>query len=316
MAQPVDSFGRTIDTLRMSVTNLCNERCIYCMPSECESKRAHIEELSIDELFDIVKAAAELGISKIRLTGGEPLIRQGLLDLCRRICNLDKIKELCITTNGLLLSNMASELAQAGVNRINMSLDTLKEYRYREITRVGTLGKALDGLHAALANFKSVKINTVLIGGVNDDEIGDFIELTRNEPIEVRFLELMPIGECIGWGKERFVSADEVLRRFPSHRKIENSGVAERYKLDGYTGTVGLIRPISSCFCADCSRIRVTSDGMLKPCLHSNAEIPLRGLTGDTIKEKILSGIMQKPARHTLSLFGSESGRHMNEIGG
>lgn len=309
-----DGFGRTVDTLRLSVGDLCNERCIYCMPDSGVEKRAHKDVLSIEELAKIGEAAIACGIEKIRLTGGEPLVRRGIVALCERLGGLC---ELCMTTNGLLLPPMASQLKAAGVSRLNLSLDSLRAERYAAITRRGTLEDAIHGLECALAaGFAKVKINMVLMGGINDDEIGDFIALTKERPIEVRFLELMPMGECACWPKGRFVSANDVLRRFPALEAIGREGVSERFRMPGYAGEVGLIRPMSGCFCEACRRIRVTSDGMLKPCLHSDMELPIRGLHGEELMRAIRAGVAAKPMKHALAQSGSRAGRDMNEIGG
>lgn len=316
MAYVTDGFNRRIDTLRLSVTDLCNERCIYCMPPEGVKKLDHADILTLEELREIAEAAVSLGVEKIRLTGGEPLVRRGVLDLCGALGRIDGLRELCITTNGLLLPDMSGALKAVGVSRVNMSLDTLKPERYKEITRTGTLDEALRGLDAALSHFGFVKLNVVLMGGVNDDEIEDFVALTKSEPLEVRFLELMPMGECAGWHKERFIKADVVLARCPELAPIGRSGVAERFKAPDHRGTVGLIRPLSACFCDTCSRIRVTADGMLKPCLHSDTELPLRGLHGDALKQAIIEGVRMKPVGHSLGARASDTHRSMNEIGG
>ncbi|MEG0269819.1 MAG: GTP 3',8-cyclase MoaA [Clostridia bacterium] len=312
-----DAYGRVIDTLRLSVTDLCNERCIYCMPACGVPKRAHADMLSLEELGEIATAAVDCGITKIRLTGGEPLVRKGFAALCQSLGALPKLRELCLTTNGTLLPPMAKALHEAGLSRVNLSLDSLKPERYAAITRRGTLQEALKGLESALnAGFTQVKLNMVLMGGVNDDEILDFIALTKDHPIEVRFLELMPMGECASWPLERFVSADEVLKRCPALEPLGLSGVAQRYRLAGHLGTVGLIRPMSGCFCDTCSRIRVTADGMLKPCLHASLEKPLRGLHGEALLAAIREGVQCKPRAHLLSQGSSSAQRLMNEIGG
>lgn len=312
-----DGFGRSIDTLRLSVTDLCNERCVYCMPEGGVNKRGHEDMLSLEELAEIAEAAVACGISKIRLTGGEPLVRRGVVELCEKIGALAGLGELCMTTNGLLLPPVADELRRAGIARVNLSLDSLRPERYAAITRRGTLAQALHGLHSALsAGFRQVKLNMVLMGGVNDDEIGDFIDLTKDAPIEVRFLELMPMGECACWPSSRFVSAAEVLRRFPALEPLEQAGVTQRYRMPGHQGALGLIRPLSGCFCGECGRIRITPDGMLKPCLHSDIELPLRGLHGEALRGAIRAGVALKPMRHELERGGSRAERRMNEIGG
>lgn len=312
-----DSHGRKIEYLRLSVTDYCNLRCRYCMPEDGVDRKQHHAILRVEEIIEIARAAVTLGITKIRLTGGEPLVRRGILDICRGVGALDGLKELCLTTNGLLLPQYAEALREAGVNRLNLSLDTLKPERYPLIARRGTLEEALDGLRAAeAAGFTEIKINAVLMGGVNDDEIPAFVELTRDKPWEVRFIELMPMGECADWPKERFVSAEAVLTACPGLQPAESHGVAERYQIPGYKGVVGLIRPLSHRFCGNCNRIRVTADGMLKPCLHSDVEIPLRGLHGEALKDTIAAGIRAKAGEHHMEERGSDTNRTMNQIGG
>lgn len=313
-----DSFEREITYLRVSVTDLCNLRCRYCMPEEGVEKRAHESILSVEELDEIVRAAARCGIRKIRLTGGEPLVRRGIVDICRNAAAAPGVEEVCLTTNGVLLPRMAGALREAGVSRLNISLDTMQEEKYRQITRCGTLSDAIAGLSAAReAGFARTKINCVLIGGVNDDEIADFVDLTREHDYAVRFIELMPIGQCAAWDQGRFLSADEVLARVPALAPCGTDGVSELYRVPGWRGTVGLIRPISRHFCPSCNRIRLTSDGKLKPCLHSAQEIDLRGQTGRALEQTIRQAICAKPQRHHLDGgAASESLRNMNAIGG
>ena len=287
------------------------------MPAEGVEKRAHGSILTVEECGEIGEATVKLGVRKIRLTGGEPLVRRGILDICRGLRAIPELKELCLTTNGSLLPELAQPLRKAGVDRLNISLDTLKPERFREITRLGTLAKVLDGIRAAEnAGFRGLKLDTVLMGGVNDDEIGDFLALTMEHPWEVRFIELMPMGPCAAWPKERFLPVTEVLRRFPQLEEIEPNGVARRYRLPGAVGTVGLITPMSHEFCGECRRIRVTADGKLKGCLHSREEIPLRGLHGDALTAAIQQGILQKPRQHHLTEHASDTPRTMNQIGG
>lgn len=313
----MDQYGRTIDYLRLSVTDLCNYRCRYCMPAEGVEKGPHGSILTVEELVEIGEAAVKLGVRKIRLTGGEPLVRRGILDICRGLRAIPELKELCLTTNGSLLPELAQPLREAGVDRLNISLDTLKPERFQEITRRGTLDEVMKGIRAAEdAGFQNLKLDTVLMGGVNDDEIGDFLALTMEHPWEVRFIELMAMGPCAAWPKERFLPVTEVLRRFPQLEKIRPNGVARRYRLPGAVGTAGLIAPVSYEFCGDCRRIRVTADGRLKGCLHSREEIPLRGLHGDALTEAIRRGILQKPRQHHLTEHASDTPRTMNQIGG
>ena len=283
-----DTSGRRIDYLRLSVTDLCSYRCQYCMGCEGVPKRGHHEILSIEELAQIGQAAIRCGVKKIRLTGGEPLVRRGILELCRQLRKIDGLEELTMTTNGAALPQMAAQLRAAGVDRLNVSLDTLRPERFREITRCGELEDVLRGLQAAdKAGFTDTKLNVVLLGGMNDDEIADFAALTRDRPYCVRFIELMPMGVCADWPKERFLSADAVLQAVPELEFSGQSGVSEVYRLPNAKGSVGLIRPMSHTFCGSCNRIRVTADGKLKPCLHSRQEYNLRGLSGADLEAAI-----------------------------
>lgn len=312
-----DTYGRKVDYLRLSVTDLCNYRCQYCMPEEGVCKREHKDILSVEECVEVARAAAACGVIKVRLTGGEPLVRRGILEICRGIAAIPEIGELCLTTNGSLLPELAGPLRRAGVDRLNISLDTLRPDRFAAMTRTGTLRQALDGISAAgEAGFSDLKLNAVLIGGFNDDEIGDFLALTMDHPWEVRFIELMPMGPCAGWDKGRFLSSEAVLERFPQLEPIEAQGVAMRFRLPGAKGTVGFISPLSHTFCAQCRRVRVTADGKLKSCLHSREEVNLKGLHGAELEAAIRRGILQKPAEHHLTEHASETPRNMNQIGG
>jgi len=312
-----DGFGRTIDYLRLSVTDLCNYRCRYCMPEEGVPKRAHGDILSVEECVEIGAAAVACGVEKIRLTGGEPLVRRGILDICRGLRAIPGLKELCLTTNGSLLPQFAAPLRETGVDRLNISIDTLRPDRFADITRRGTLKDALSGIRAAeAAGFSHLKLNTVLIGGFNDDEIANFVNLTRKHPWEVRFIELMPMGPCAGWERECFLSNEAVLRACPELIPLPSQGVARRYRLPEGLGTVGLISPVSHEFCAQCRRIRVTADGKLKGCLHSREEFSIRGLHGAELEDTIRRAILCKPQRHHLDAGPSGTPRNMNQIGG
>lgn len=312
-----DQYGRTVDYLRLSVTDLCNYRCRYCMDSQGVEKRPHREILSVEECVEIGAAAAACGIRKIRLTGGEPLVRRGLLDICRGLRALPGLEELCLTTNGSLLPQLAGPLREAGVDRLNISLDSLRPDRFAHLTRLGRLEDVLSGIRAAEeAGFSDLKLDTVLIGGFNDDEAGDFLRLTLEHPWEVRFIELMPMGPCASWEKSCFLPGDQILKRYPTLQQIPSEGVARRYRLPGAAGTVGLISPLSHDFCGVCRRIRVTADGKLKGCLHSAEELPLRGLHGEALEAAIRAGIAQKPPRHHLTERPSDTPRTMNQIGG
>ena len=288
------------------------------MPEGGVEKRNHEDILSVEEIAEIVRAAAVCGITKVRVTGGEPLVRRGITEICRRISDTPGIRELCMTTNGILLPKYAAELKAAGVRRLNISLDSLDPDTYRKITRIGTLESALEGVRTALdSGFDTLKINAVLIGGVNDGEILSLLELTVKYAINVRFIEVMPIGECADWAESSFLGADHVLKLAPELIDAGTDGVAKLYRLPGGLGTVGLISPISSHFCPTCNRIRVAADGMLKPCLHSAEEISLRGLSGERLEDVIRSAILKKPRKHMLDTGKiSASLRNMNAIGG
>ncbi len=311
-----DRFGRNITYLRISVTDLCNLRCKYCMPESGVKSLCHSDILSIEEIVEIVKVASKNGIKKIRLTGGEPLVRRGFINLCKQISKINEIEDIAITTNGVYLKEMADELFENKVRRINFSLDTLIKEKYNDITRRNDFDKTMESLFYAIKKGFKVKINVVLIGGFNDDEIHDFVNLANDYDLEVRFIELMQIGETANWSKNKFVSNKIVLEKVPELEFDGVSGVAKIYKIKGQKGRIGLISPISCSFCEDCNRIRLTSDGKLKPCLHSKDEINLKGLSGEELEEVFKRGIFEKPEKHHLEDGKSESARDMNKIGG
>lgn len=312
----VDSYARAITYLRISITDRCNYRCRYCMPDAGIEKCAHGDICSLEELRDMAAAAARCGVRKIRVTGGEPLVRRGAVDFCRMLAEIPGVEELCVTTNGSLLAEQAAALREAGVTHLNISLDTLKEGRFRTITRLGTLSDVLRGIEAAeRAGFEKIKLNCVLLGGVNDDEIADFAALTRAHDWQVRFIERMPMGCGRDFGA--YLPAQAVLERCPELEAISHDGVAACYRFSGAKGTVGLIAPMSHAFCSECSRVRITADGKLKPCLHSVAELSLRGLSGDELEAAIRRGILMKPERHHMDETGEpEARRGMFAIGG
>lgn len=320
-----DREGRAIEYLRLSVTDRCNCRCSYCMPAGGVPMLRHEDVCSFEELVGIVRACCELGVRKVRLTGGEPLVRRGLPELVRMLHEVPGVEELALTTNATLLAPVAGELAAAGLDRVNVSLDSLRPERYAAITRSGRLEDALAGIEAAReAGLAPLKLNCVLMGGVNDDEAADIAGIARNEAVDVRFIELMPIGEAARWPRARFVPAEAVLEAVPELGPVAGpggaplrDGVAELFSAPGWAGRVGLIRPMSHRFCFGCTRIRVTADGRLKPCLHSADEVPLRGLEGEALTKALLAGIALKPAHHGMDgTHASESARAMNEIGG
>ncbi len=314
-----DKFGREITYLRLSVTDLCNLRCRYCMPEEGVPKKDHTAMLTEDEMILAVEAAASLGITKLRITGGEPLVKKNILSICRRAARVPGIREVCMTTNGIRLPELAVPLREAGVRRLNISLDTLDPDKYAQITRCGALSDALAGIHAALgAGFEKIKLNAVLIGGFNDDEIEEMAKLTLRYPLDMRFIELMPMGEN-GFGKEAYLPYTEVLRRLPELMPLPGEGgAAKLYRLPGALGNVGLISPVSAHFCSGCNRLRLTADGKLKPCLHSSAEYPIKGLDKAGMAAVMEEAILGKPEWHGLLDYAnrSQSARSMNRIGG
>ena len=316
----IDRLGRNITYLRLSVTDKCNLRCRYCMPAEGVCKKSHADMLTEDETILAVEAAASLGIRKVRITGGEPLIKKNIVSICRRTAAVDGIEEVCLTTNGILLPQLGKDLKEAGVKRINLSLDTLDPEKYNSITRIGNLENFRAGLDAALAiGFEKVKINTVLIGGFNDNEIDTLANLTREFPVDVRFIELMPMVESAEFGEEAYIPYSKVLEHLPQAVPVpRNGGVAKLYRLPDAKGNIGLISPVSAHFCKECNRLRLTADGKLKPCLHAADEYTVKGLGFEEMKEVMAKAIWNKPSWHgDLDAFHrSHAGRNMNEIGG
>lgn len=318
-----DNQGRKINYLRISVTDRCNLRCKYCMPEKGINKTIHDNILRIEEIEEIVKASGKLGIDKVRITGGEPLIRNGIIDLIGRINNVPEIKDVAITTNGLLLEDFAQDLKKAGLKRVNISIDTLNSKKYKKITRGGDLDKVMRGIRKAKKiGLTPIKLNVVLIGGFNDDETNEFLKLTLEEDIDVRFIELMPIGEASTWAKKNFIPNTMILKKHPQlipQFEAEKGSPAKYYKLPYGKGKIGLINPISSHFCNSCNRIRITSDGKIKPCLHSSGEIDIRELMEEnmTIEEIMKFAIGDKPKSHRMNDNGFiPIKRNMHQIGG
>ena len=316
----IDSFGREITYMRISVTELCNLRCRYCMPEDGVCKKSHEEMLTEDEMILAVEAAASLGIRKLRITGGEPLIKRNIVSICRRAAAVPGIQEVCITTNGILLPKLAVPLREAGVSRVNISLDTLDAEKFRYISRVGELEQALAGIHAALdAGFDKIKLNAVLIGGFNDDEIPALAGLTQRYPLDVRFIELMPMYDSGDFGPEAFIPYRVVLEKLPELvEEAPDGSVAKLYRLPGAQGSIGLISPISAHFCSECNRIRLTADGRIKPCLHSGDEYSLKGKDFEGMAAELRHAILHKPSWHGAldAVNRSRAGRNMNQIGG
>ena len=316
----IDRLGRNITYLRISVTDKCNLRCRYCMPEDGICKKSHVDMLTEDEFITAVEAAAALGITKVRITGGEPLVRKNIVSICRRTAEVEGIEEVCLTTNGVLLPQLAKPLKEAGVKRLNLSLDTLNPEKYAYITRIGTLDHFKAGLDAAFeAGFEKIKINSVLIGGFNDNEIVDLANLTMQYPLDMRFIELMPMYDSGDFGMDAYLPYSKVLEKLPEAVAVpHDGGVAKLYRLPGAKGNIGLISPVSAHFCGECNRLRLTADGKLKPCLHAPDEYSVKGLNFDGMKAVMEQAIWNKPAWHgdLDAVNRSKAGRNMNEIGG
>lgn len=312
----VDNYGRTISYLRLSVTDLCNLRCRYCMPEAGVCKKRHEDMLTEDEMVTAVTAAAQLGIRKLRITGGEPLVKKNILSICRRTAAVPGIDEVCVTTNGVLLKDFAENLKKSGVKRLNISLDTLNGEKFSRITRGGNLQAVLSGIDAALsAGFRKIKINAVLMGGFNDDEINELAQLTMKQSVDVRFIELMPMVDT-GYKDFDYLPASVVLDRVPGLEPLSVDGVAKLYRLPGAVGNVGLISPVSDNFCDGCNRIRLTADGRFKPCLHAPEEFSVKGMDVTEMMEQFRRAVLAKPRWHGEFSARSKAGREMNEIGG
>jgi cyclic pyranopterin phosphate synthase len=330
-----DQYCRPIDYLRVSVTDRCNLRCIYCMPEEGVQLCSHDEILRYDEIVAVVRAAAELGISKIRLTGGEPLARLGIVDLVRELAAVPDIEDLAMTTNGTLLARYAADLAEAGLKRVNISLDTLQPERFHAITRRGDLRDVLVGIDAASsAGLTPVKINAVVMRGVNDDEVVALASKTVTDGWNLRFIEWMPVGDDTlvhaDW-REHVVTAGETRARVEAELgplvpayDLVGAGPARTFRLaDAGTtaGTLGFISAISEHFCDSCNRLRLTANGMLRPCLLSDHEIDLRdalrsGAETEQLQDLIRQAIQAKPQGHRLASGQRAEARAMAQIGG
>lgn len=325
-----DQHNRNINYLRLSVTDLCNLKCKYCMPEVGVEKKKHSEILSFESCVEIVQSAAELGVNKVRITGGEPLVRRGIVDLVKRISETEGIDELAMTTNGILLSKNAEALKKAGLNRVNISIDTLNPVKYHSITRGGKLQDVLDGIEAArFYGLTPIKLNVVIINGFNTDEIEKFIGMAT-EDLEVRFIELMPVGQASTWSHGKFISNESIIQRHSdvlSKQADGGSNGPASYFINTKTGgKVGFINPISSHFCNTCNRIRVTPDGKLKACLHSDEEHDLKQvLVGHlnpdqrrvALTSVLMKGVLGKPKQHTMGdVDFVPVMRSMNRIGG
>jgi len=338
MNKLIDNFGREISYLRVSITDRCNYRCIYCQSEKEFEFIPHQEILRFEEIVEIVQEAVNLGITKVRITGGEPLVRKGVVDFIKKLREIKKLEDISLTTNGFFLSEYAEKLKDAGLNRVNISLDSLQEEKYKKITRGGSLEKALKGIDSALkAGLLPIKINTVLIRGINDDEVEDFVRLALERPLNIRFIEFMPSGEeVINEFENKFISVQEIKEKLIKKYllnpiKISTAnGPAKYYQIKGGQGTIGFITALSQHFCKTCNRIRLTSEGKLRPCLFSNKEIDIkkairklardkdqRFLRKEIIRDKLKEAVKIKPEGHKLNIKNQENlSFHMSRIGG
>jgi cyclic pyranopterin phosphate synthase len=328
----LDQLNRSIDYLRVSVTDRCNLACLYCKPRTQVQYHPHADILRYEEIRKIIAVAVSLGISHIRITGGEPLVRRGVVDFIGSLSAVTGIKDISLTTNGVLLAGMARSLQEAGIRRLNISLDSLNDRRFHEITGSDSWHDVWKGIEQAEEiGFQPIKINMVPVKGVNDDEVLDFARLTLQRTLHVRFIELMPLASDGRWKLDRCISAGQIrqiierefgpLSPYNAHR---SAGPSANYQIQGGRGVIGFISPISKHFCAACRRLRLTADGKIRPCLLSDTEIdmksPLRGGCEDAELERLLRlALAMKPERHYISGRTEMSNcfeRTMSRIGG
>ncbi len=313
----IDGFGRRIEYLRISVTDKCNLRCVYCMPMEGVPWMKRAELLTYEEIERVVRVMAGMGLKRVRITGGEPLVRRDVPVLARMLSSVPGIEDLSLSTNAVLLARNVDDLRAAGVRRLNVSLDSLRRERVEAIARrPGCYGDIMAGLDAAeRVGFSPIKINVVLIGGQNDDEIEDFARITRERPWHVRFIELMPTSSNLELSTGHFVSCQEALRRLRAVDRLDpaegppGNGPATYYRFPGAPGTVGVITPMSHNYCDQCNRMRLTADGHLRPCLFGDVQTNLRDplRSGEELAPLIEQALRIKPERHYL-IQGSDEG--------
>jgi cyclic pyranopterin phosphate synthase len=328
MSRLIDDFGRKVDYLRISITDRCNLRCYYCMPPQGVKLLAHKQLLSYEEIIRVVKVGIKLGIKKVRLTGGEPLVRPKVITLVRMLKNLSAIEDLAITTNGILLNKYGQQLSQAGLDRVNISLDTLKADKFNQITGYDRQEQVLAGIKRALeVGLDPVKINVVLMKGINDDEVFDFINLTKEYPIHVRFIEFMPVGDNTVKQSKRYLGIDQLKKKISREEELlptqfkEGNGPAYYYQVPNSLGTIGFISPMSNHFCGSCNRLRLTATGQLRPCLSSDQEINLKqvlraGKSDQELTKVFINAINKKPQTHVLNNNDDSFSKNMSQIGG
>lgn len=324
MTDLIDGHKRKIDYLRLSVTDRCNLRCIYCMPAKGVEWKPAADILTYEEIELFARAAIGTGMSKIRLTGGEPLVRKGIVGLVESLASIDGLKGMAVTTNGLLLPRYAKDLVAAGLKRVNVSIDSLDPDTYKKLTRGGNLSDALAGVEAALeAGLAPVKINAVVVRSLNQD-LEAFARLTFDKPVDVRFIEYMPVGTCNAWSESDYVSCEEIKEQLGKMGALEpvtsprGWGPAHYFRFEGAQGNLGFITPQSSHFCKTCNRLRLTADGRLRTCLFSDDEVDVRaviraGATEEDLTRLILDTLAAKPEKRPQE---EEKGRSMSQIGG
>lgn len=328
-----DRFGRVHDYLRISVTDRCNLRCVYCMPEEGMEFEPEDKMLSFDEIYEVVRVLAGLGVRKLRITGGEPMVRKNLEQLIARLSAIPGIEDIALTTNGIYFAQRADKLRAAGLTRINISLDSLRADRFSLITRGGDIHRVLASIEAAYrVGLYPIKLNVVLMKGLNDDEIDDFLMMTMTRDVQVRFIEYMPIGHDDSNWKSKYVPLTTVMDRcvergwtaLPSG-EVYGNGPSQNYRIDGALGSFGLIHPISDHFCETCNRLRLTADGNIKPCLYWSDEFNVRSRIGDdlALAELFLKALDVKPESHEMAkaLLSEQQShsptlRRMSQIGG
>ena len=327
----IDPFGRAITYLRISVTDRCNLRCVYCMPKEGLQWQPRADQLSVEEIARVVESAAQGGVKRVRLTGGEPLVHPHIVEIVRRIASIPIIEEVSLTTNAMLLERLARPLADAGLKRVNISLDSLDADKFKRITRGGDLTRVWKGISAAeQAHLAPLKLNTVIVRGLNADELSALARLTIENDWHVRFIEVMPISNAQDWGEgfpvpdERYVSVHEMLAQLSTFdlqpvTTPTGNGPARTFRIPGALGTVGFISPLGEHFCQNCNRLRLTSDGKLRSCLVIPMEVSLRDAvrSGQTLDEFFQQAIANKPEHHDM-LVATPAGtqRGMSQIGG
>ncbi|MBI3756046.1 MAG: GTP 3',8-cyclase MoaA [Deltaproteobacteria bacterium] len=330
MAKLIDSYNRPIDYLRISVTDRCNLRCVYCMPSDGIPLTASDNILRYEELLRISTIAARHGITKLRITGGEPLVRKGIVEFIEELAKLPGIEDLSLTTNGVLLKEFALPLKRAGLTRVNVSLDSLSRERFYKITRGDFLDNVMQGLdEAERVGLSPVKVNCVVIKGFNDDEILDFALLTKKKPYHIRFIEYMPFEVAAAWEREKCISSSQIMEKINSLQILvplgnpeKRTGPARRYKFTDGIGEVGFISPVSDHFCGSCNRLRLTADGKLRTCLFSDDEADIKtllrsGCTDRELEDLLFNAVIKKPERHHIrdNIF-KKCSRTMSFIGG